>query len=456
MGVFVYADSDTVYTYGFLNYVIVNDAIKIVNYFGNERDVSVPNAIAGYPVSSIGENAFVNTNAKNVYLPDTIMFTETGAFGKDVTVIYSDGKNQYESNHTWDEGVIEKYPTCSESGTIVYTCALCKATKVVTLAKLANHTYDSACDAECNVCGFKRNVTHTPGELKYDENEHFNFCTVCGEKINAEKHIEGRPATETSPCRCTVCSYIIKPAAPHTHSLVLVAAVSAACTESGNKEYYKCDGCGEIFSDANGNDKINYSDVIIKPTGHTVVIDDAVPSTVNSYGKTSGSHCSVCGKVLIEQKVLLPISKAIEKSGSTVLSGTHSVIKSKDGNNEVSYVNNDEVTGIPDVDIIIDDDGVENESVVSNDNKTVAYDGYDGVEVIYDSKLENEPESLTAEGAESSDTAAVSSNASSDTNSVQKNSQTVWIVAGICVVLVIAAAVIFYVYKHKKSTNTDS
>ncbi|MBO7145893.1 MAG: leucine-rich repeat protein [Salinivirgaceae bacterium] len=37
---------------------------------------------------------------------------------------------------------------------------------------------------------------------------------------------------------------------------------------------------------------------------HTVVVDAAVPATYTETGLTEGSHCSVCGKVIVEQKII--------------------------------------------------------------------------------------------------------------------------------------------------------
>ena len=42
----------------------------------------------------------------------------------------------------------------------------------------------------------------------------------------------------------------------------------------------------------------------IPATGHIVVTDAAVPATAASTGLTEGSHCSVCGIVLVAQQVV--------------------------------------------------------------------------------------------------------------------------------------------------------
>lgn len=73
----------------------------------------------------------------------------------------------------------------------------------------------------------------------------------------------------------------------HRHRYVAVVSLPT-CTEEGYT-VYTCD-CGDTYTD-------DYT----APTGHTVVVDEAVPSTCISTGLTEGSHCSVCGLVFVEQ-----------------------------------------------------------------------------------------------------------------------------------------------------------
>lgn len=63
----------------------------------------------------------------------------------------------------------------------------------------------------------------------------------------------------------------------------------ATCTIAGEKRR-ECSLCGEIDTEK------------IPETGHTIVIDPALEATCEESGRTEGSHCSVCGEVLIEQE----------------------------------------------------------------------------------------------------------------------------------------------------------
>lgn len=83
------------------------------------------------------------------------------------------------------------------------------------------------------------------------------------------------------------------------------------------KQRQVCEICGEEFGE--------YAE-------HTIVIDGAVPATCESYGKTMGSHCSVCGKVIVEQRLT-------EKAPHIDLDGDNRCDKC---DSKVSEINEDE------------------------------------------------------------------------------------------------------------------
>ena len=93
------------------------------------------------------------------------------------------------------------------------------------------------------------------------------------------------------------------------HNLSATAANAATCTETGNIAYWTCEKCGKIFSDENGRNEIALAVTVIEATGHTVVVDSAVPATYTGTGLTEGSHCSVCGTVIQEQEVIPQLQK---------------------------------------------------------------------------------------------------------------------------------------------------
>ncbi|MBR3894198.1 MAG: InlB B-repeat-containing protein [Clostridia bacterium] len=89
-----------------------------------------------------------------------------------------------------------------------------------------------------------------------------------------------------------------------THDLIHSVAKEPTCTEDGQIEFWYCELCGRIYSDEDCNTQISRQETIVSATGHNTVIDDAVEATHTSTGLTQGSHCDVCGTVLVEQQVI--------------------------------------------------------------------------------------------------------------------------------------------------------
>ncbi len=62
-------------------YEIINNGIKITEYFGNEESVVIPDKIDGKPVTVIGDNAFYqHTQITSVVLPESLTVIEGAAF----------------------------------------------------------------------------------------------------------------------------------------------------------------------------------------------------------------------------------------------------------------------------------------------------------------------------------------------------------------------------------------
>lgn len=94
----------------------------------------------------------------------------------------------------------------------------------------------------------------------------------------------------------------------HTHTMKETPFKAATCTEDGNIAYWYCNGCDKYFRNAAGTTVISLEDTVIAAGGHTVVIDSALPATNKSTGLTEGSHCSVCGEVLVKQETYGPLA----------------------------------------------------------------------------------------------------------------------------------------------------
>ena len=78
-----------VYTEDDFYYEVQGEAIVITGYFGTDTEITLPDRIAGYPVSKIAQGAFKDTDTvKTINLPDTIMEIEEEAIAQGMKVVY--------------------------------------------------------------------------------------------------------------------------------------------------------------------------------------------------------------------------------------------------------------------------------------------------------------------------------------------------------------------------------
>lgn len=133
------------------------------------------------------------------------------------------------SAHSWGQGVVERYATCGHTGITHYTCAACGGEKTFTSAKLKNHTYDSDCDGTCNVCSHVRRTIHSYGTDWFsDDAAHWQICTLCGEKAEAQPH------TWDAEELCVDCRL----PNPHVHTF------GTDWISNGNAHWHVCE-CGK-------------------------------------------------------------------------------------------------------------------------------------------------------------------------------------------------------------------
>lgn len=157
--------------------------------------------------------------------------------------------------HSWDDGKVSKEATCIEEGEKTYTCSRCNKNKTENISKTPHSiVIDPEEPATCTKAG-KTEGSH---------------CSVCGEIVIPQK--------------------IIQTTGEHSwNSGSLVKA--ALCTQNGEIQY-TCTKCGLKRTET------------VKALGHKKVTDKSIEATCEKEGKTEGSHCSICGEVLVSQKTI--------------------------------------------------------------------------------------------------------------------------------------------------------
>lgn len=201
--------------------------------------------VTGHPNTEL-KNAKEATCSKEGYTEDKIC--------KDCGKTIESGKTIPKKEHSWDAGKVTKAATCTEKGIRTYTCQSCGITRTEDIPALGHKAVtDAAVAATCETDG-KTEGSH---------------CSVCGTILTAQKTVK---------------------ATGHDWDEGKITK-AATCEEKGVKTY-TCRTCKKTRTED------------VPALGHQAVTDAAVAATCETDGKTEGSHCSVCGKVLTEQKTI--------------------------------------------------------------------------------------------------------------------------------------------------------
>lgn len=197
-------------------------------------------------------------------------------------------------SHKWDKGRVIKEPSCKEEGEILYTCSVCKGTKVEDLAKTDNHQW-----------GEWTTTTKPTCSAKGKEVRECSKCSKTEERaIPTIPHTVVKEADKAATCTengydgreyCSVCNTTIKertiiPATGHQWG-EWHTALAKTCTTDG-KEERVCSKCSEK------------EERTIPATGHTLKKEEGVAATCTKDGHEGNTVCEVCGETLKEGKVI--------------------------------------------------------------------------------------------------------------------------------------------------------
>ena len=208
--------------------------------------------------------------------------------------LYAKWRADPNHSHQWDKGKVTKEPSCKEEGEILYTCSVCKGTKVEALAKTDNHQWREWTTITKPTCSTEGKESRT--------------CTICGtteeRAIPTIPHTVVKEADKAATCTengykgreyCSVCNTTIKertiiPATGHQWG-EWHTALAKTCTTDG-KEERVCSKCSEK------------EERTIPATGHTPKKEEGVAATCTNNGHEGNTVCEVCGETLKEGKVI--------------------------------------------------------------------------------------------------------------------------------------------------------
>lgn len=166
----------------------------------------------------------------------------------------------------------------------------------VVIPKLTTHTYDYACDAVCNVCGYVRDVAHHwSDKYIYAMDGHRRQCTICGAISGLEPHSLVLTWQTEADCehdgvceqKCE-CGYAktdyVKASG---HSWIHADAVPALCVNEGFAEHYYCENCYAMATDAEGKNRVGIKKLLtpFDPENHI---------GSNKFGFNKDEHYTVC------------------------------------------------------------------------------------------------------------------------------------------------------------------
>ena len=188
----------------------------------------------------------------------------------------------------------------SDASSHWHSCSSCTGK-----ADEAAHIYDSACDEDCNTCGYKRTVNHPYAtEWSSDKDSHWHACTLCGKKDSVVAHTPGAEATEESPQLCTVCQYEIAPPTAHEHK-------------------YE----GDYISDADGHWKDCRCGEHSETEAHTFDGGNVVKEPTADTPGEKHYTCSTCGYVKkVELELMIVTVPETSDGSSNEPGGCNSVI----------------------------------------------------------------------------------------------------------------------------------
>ena len=303
-----------------LTSIYIPDGVTSIDDYAFQRCTGLESITIPDSVNSIGYEAFDRcTKLTSIYIPDgiSIGFGAIPSTAARITyIVNSDGSV-----------TITKIELTNGQNKVDIPAAI-NGKKVIAVEEgyrscVGNHTCASSTPATCikkaacGICGQDyygdHNISHhdaaahtctADGTIEYWE------CSVCGKYFSDDNGT-------------TEITNIVDPNDPARHSLVKTDAKAPTCTDDGNRAYWTCTECGNIFSDESGINQTTLADVTIYATGHSLTHHDAVAHTCTTDGNVEYWDCSVCGKYFSDDNGTTEITNIVDPNDPA----RHSLVK---------------------------------------------------------------------------------------------------------------------------------
>jgi len=211
--------------------------------------------------------------------------------------------------HYWGRWIDTVYATCKTAGQQERTCRLCDATETRATEKTSHKKSDwllgkpaqvgveGMLYKQCIYCKTQLQTQTVPAITNTHQHAITTWVTV--REANCTN-------TGLKNALCSCGKVMQSKELPASHSPMTDLGEPATCFVTGLTEGSHCWLC----------DKVLVQQKIIAKLPHTPETDEAVPATCANFGYTEGSHCSVCFTVIVKQNTIekLPHTPVIDKA----------------------------------------------------------------------------------------------------------------------------------------------
>ena len=241
---------------GSFSFTVPDDVTKVIIYVAQYKANTTKITVNGtsYTIDTASNNGeYTAIEVDTTSQKEVTLTTVSGGYRAMINTIVFRSVEEYDCDHQYNE--VTKDATCTVNGSITNTCAKCGKVKIEVIPA-TGHNHEAVVIAP--TCVEQGYTTHT--------------CTNCGDtyKDTYTDPTGVHSYDENGKCSCGALNHVHTPGA------------DATCTEPQT-----CTECGAELNPA---------------LGHTEEKDSAVAPDCINKGLTEGSHCSVCGAVLVAQK----------------------------------------------------------------------------------------------------------------------------------------------------------